>query len=211
MLSLFRHGAMNENQILFELGKTLTENYEILRTVYFNRALSRNSICKWLKLLKTGMRICSTIQGASLLQPLEMLTQLQVSVKWWQGSSVDSQKMADELNMNKETSLQILYGDLRKRRSALSSSHRDSRVSRSNGDSHHSKASSRIIKTTPSFLVTFFSFLRWKMPSKERGSRMLKMLRKMRRSKWEPLPRRHLLTFQNLFRRYEECNKVWRR
>jgi hypothetical protein len=40
---------------------------------------------------------------------------------------------------------------------------------------------------------------------------MLKMLRKMRRSKWEPLPRRHLLTFQNLFRRYEECNKVWRR
>jgi hypothetical protein len=39
----------------------------------------------------------------------------------------------------------------------------------------------------PNFLDCIFSFLRRKLPSKERGSRMLKTLRKLR-FHWRPLP-----------------------
>jgi hypothetical protein len=48
--------------------------------------------------------------------------------------------MSDELNINKETICQILREDLRKR-------------SRSNRDSHHAKASSRLVKTIQVFLI----------------------------------------------------------
>jgi hypothetical protein len=44
-----------------------------------------------------------------------------------------------------------IYG--RGRRSAQSSSHGD----RSNGDSHHAKISSRLVKTIPVFFIAFLS------------------------------------------------------
>jgi hypothetical protein len=67
--------------------------------------------------------------------------------------------MMDELNIKKETIRRIW-------------------TSGSSGHSHHAKASSTLVKTILSFLIAFFSFLRRKLPSKERDIRMLKTSRK---------------------------------
>jgi hypothetical protein len=59
-----------------------------------------------------------------------------------------SKMMADELSMNKKAIRQSstkIYG---RARFAQSSSHTNSWLSGSNGDSHHDKASFRLIKTT---------------------------------------------------------------
>jgi hypothetical protein len=75
----------------------------------------------------------------------------------------------------------------------------DTRMSRKNGGSHHAKVSSRLVKTIPVFLIAFFSFLRWKIPSKEICFRMFKTLRKTWWPNWTPFLRMPLLTvFRNL-------------
>jgi hypothetical protein len=55
----------------------------MLQTVYDNEELSRSSVFEWLNDLKRGVRIFSMIQKAGVLQPLEMQTQSQFSIKWW--------------------------------------------------------------------------------------------------------------------------------
>jgi hypothetical protein len=52
-----------------------------------------------------------------------------------------------EFNISKRTILQSFMKIYGRGRSAQSSSHTDSRTSRSNGDSYHAKASSRLVKT----------------------------------------------------------------
>jgi hypothetical protein len=64
-----------------ELGKTQTETYEMLQSVYGDEALSSSSVFEWCKRLKTGVRIFGMIQQAGVLQPLEMQTQSRMSVK----------------------------------------------------------------------------------------------------------------------------------
>jgi hypothetical protein len=73
-----------------------------------------------------------------------------------------------------------IYGKVR---SAQSSSQTDPRMSRSNGDT----SCQDFIQTcedNPNFLIAFFSFVRWKLPSEERGFRMLKIFRKTWRPNW---------------------------
>jgi hypothetical protein len=65
-----------------KLGKTPTETYEILQTVYGDKALSRSVYLNGLNDLKTGVRIFRMIQEAGVLHPLEMQTQSQMYVKW---------------------------------------------------------------------------------------------------------------------------------
>jgi hypothetical protein len=43
---------MNEYQILFKLGKTSTETYEMLQTVSGDEALCCISVCEWFKQFK---------------------------------------------------------------------------------------------------------------------------------------------------------------
>jgi hypothetical protein len=69
---------------------------------------------------------------------------------------MDFRMMTDELNINEmilQSSMKI-YG---RGRSAQSSTHTNSLMSRSSGDSHHTKASSRLIKTIPVFIEIFSS------------------------------------------------------
>jgi hypothetical protein len=54
----------------------------MLRTVCGDKALSRSSVLIGLNDLKTGVSIFRMIQEASILQPLKMRTQLQISMKW---------------------------------------------------------------------------------------------------------------------------------
>jgi hypothetical protein len=63
--------------------------------------------------------------------------------------------MTNELNVNKETIPQSSMKIYRRRRSAQSSSHTDSRMSRSNGDSYHAKTSFRLVKIILFFLLHF--------------------------------------------------------
>jgi hypothetical protein len=66
----------------FKLGKTPIETYEMLQIVCGDEALSRSSVFGW-NILKTGVRIFRMTQKAGILQPLEMQTQSEMSVKWW--------------------------------------------------------------------------------------------------------------------------------
>jgi hypothetical protein len=63
-----------------KLCKTPTETYVILQTVYDDEALA--VYLNGLNDLKTGVRIFRMTQEAGVLQPLEMQTQSQMSVKW---------------------------------------------------------------------------------------------------------------------------------
>jgi hypothetical protein len=66
-------------------------------------------------------------------------------------------RMADELNINKEGFVKPAMNIYGRGRSAQSSFYIDLRMSRSSRDSHHAKASSRLVKTIP-ILLTAFSF-----------------------------------------------------
>jgi hypothetical protein len=65
-----------------KLGKTPTENYEMLRNVYNDEALSRSNIFEWFKRFKDGRENLQGDQEAGVLEPLEMETQSQMSAKW---------------------------------------------------------------------------------------------------------------------------------
>jgi hypothetical protein len=69
-----------EQEVIIKLcvktGKTLTGTYEMLRTVYGEKALSRSNELEWLDHLNMGVRIFSMIKEIGIL-PLEMQTQLQ--------------------------------------------------------------------------------------------------------------------------------------
>jgi hypothetical protein len=55
---------------------------EMLQTVYIDEALSGSRVLQWFKRFKEGMRIFKMSQESGVLQPLEMQTQSQMSVKW---------------------------------------------------------------------------------------------------------------------------------
>jgi hypothetical protein len=65
-----------------KLGKTPTETYEMLQTVYSDGALSRSSVFEWFKRFEDGREIFRMIQEAGVRQPLEMQTQAQIFMKW---------------------------------------------------------------------------------------------------------------------------------
>jgi hypothetical protein len=67
--------------------------------------------------------------------------------------------MADELNVNKETMRRFSMKIYGRGVSAHSSSHTDSRTSRSYRDPHHAKSSFILVKTIPVFFIVFFSFV----------------------------------------------------
>jgi hypothetical protein len=60
--------------------------------------------------------------------------------------------ISDELNINNDTILQILHEDLRKRKICAMFVPHSLRNERSDGDSHHAKTSSRLLRTFPVFL-----------------------------------------------------------
>jgi hypothetical protein len=66
----------------FKQGKTPTETYEMVQTVYGNEALSRSSVFEWFTRFKTGVRILRMIQEVGVVNHLEMQNQSQMSVKW---------------------------------------------------------------------------------------------------------------------------------
>jgi hypothetical protein len=56
-----------------KLGKTLTESYQILQTVYGGEAVSHSNVFTGLNDLMMGERFISMIQEVGVLQPLKML------------------------------------------------------------------------------------------------------------------------------------------
>jgi hypothetical protein len=54
----------------------------MLETVRDDEALSHSSVFELFKQFKDGREIFIMIQGAGVLQPLEMQTQTQISEKW---------------------------------------------------------------------------------------------------------------------------------
>jgi hypothetical protein len=54
----------------------------MLQTVCGEEGLSRSSVFESFKRLKTDVRIVRIIQKTGVLQPLEMQTQSQITVKW---------------------------------------------------------------------------------------------------------------------------------
>jgi hypothetical protein len=105
-------------------------------------------------------------------------------------------RLSDELYIIRRQFVKSPMKISRRGRSVQSSSHTDSRISRRNRDSHHAKASSRLLKAIPISWL-HFSFLRWKLPSKERGFSMLKALWKTWRLSWMLFLWRPLLTVLN--------------
>jgi hypothetical protein len=92
----------------------------------------------------------------------------------------------DELYKSKETIRQILLEDLRKRK--IYTKFFPSRLT---GEQKQRRLTScqnffQTCQGSPNFLIEFFSFLRWKLPSEERGFRMLKIFIKTWRSNWTP-------------------------
>jgi hypothetical protein len=143
--------AVMEQQVSIKfcvkLGKTPTETYEILQTVYGDEALNRNSVFEWFKQFKDGRedlqddprsRRPSTSRNTDTMENVrEVVTR----------SSIDSEYvMLDESNINKETIHQILHEYLQKRNICAKFV---SWMSRSSGDSHHA----RLVKTNPVFLI----------------------------------------------------------
>jgi hypothetical protein len=66
----------------FKLGKTPTEIYEMLQ---LSMVMKLEIVAMYLLCfnhLKTSMKIFRMIQEAGVLEPLEMQTQLQMSMKW---------------------------------------------------------------------------------------------------------------------------------
>jgi transposase len=103
-------------KLCVKLGKTPTETYEMLQNVYGDEALSRSSIFGWFKRFKDGRDDLqddprsgspSTSRNADTIANVrEMVTRdLRLILRM----------MLDELEINKETILQILHEDLRKR------------------------------------------------------------------------------------------------
>jgi transposase len=106
------------------LGKTPTETYEMLQTVYGDEALSRSSVLEWFKRFRDGRedlqdgpnsgRPSNSRNADTIANVREMVTR---------GSRLTLRMMSDELNVNKgrfiKSSMKI-YG---RGRSAQSSSH----------------------------------------------------------------------------------------
>jgi transposase len=129
-----------------KLGKTPTETYEILQSVYDDEALSHSSVLvfEWFKRFKDGREDLqddprsgrpSTSQNSdTIVNVREMVTR-------------DLEMMSDELNIKSSPKI---YG---RKKSDQSLSHTVSQMSRSSGDSYHAKTSSRLVKTIPVFLI----------------------------------------------------------
>jgi hypothetical protein len=60
-----------------------TETYEMLQLSMVMKPQVIAVYLNGLNNLKTSVRIFRTIQEAGVLQPLEMQTQLQMSMEWW--------------------------------------------------------------------------------------------------------------------------------
>jgi hypothetical protein len=65
----------------FKLSKRPIEIYAMLQTVSDDEALRCSRVFEWFKLSKTALRIIRMIQGACVLQPLEVQGRSQMSVK----------------------------------------------------------------------------------------------------------------------------------
>jgi transposase len=100
-----------------KLGKTPTETYEMLQTVYGGKVLSRSSVFEWFKRCKDGRedlqdyprsRRPSTSRNAGTIANVrEIVTR---------DRPLTLRIMSDELNINKEMIRHILHEDLRKRK-----------------------------------------------------------------------------------------------
>jgi transposase len=133
-----------------KLGRTPTETYEMLKTVHGDEALSRNSVLEWFKRFKDKREdLQDDPRSGRLSTPRNADTIANVCEMATRDLRLTLRMISDELNINKETIRQIFHEDLRKRKI----SHTISRMSRSNGDSHHAKTSSRLVKTIPVLLI----------------------------------------------------------
>jgi hypothetical protein len=113
----------------------------------------------------------------------------------------------DELNINKETIYQSYMKIYGTRKFSQSSSHIDEQTSRSNGDSHHAKTSSRLVKTIPHFFITFFSFL----PYKKKGFQDAEDLKKTMMAELNAVPLAAFADyFQNFLKQFNKCTQVGR-
>jgi hypothetical protein len=133
----------------------------VLHTVYGDEVLSRSRVSEWLKWFKDGRedlqndprsRCPSTSRNSDTIANIhEAVTR---------GRRLAIRMMADELNISNDTIRQSSMKIYRRGRSARSSVHTDSRMNRSNGESHHAKVSSRLVSKIPISLLHFISFLR---------------------------------------------------
>jgi hypothetical protein len=140
-----------------KLGKTPTESYEMLQTVYGDEVISCSSVFEWFKRFKYGSEglqddprsgCPSTSQNADTITNIcKMMAQ---------DRRLTLIMMLDELNINKDTIHQVLHEDLWKRKicgkfvpPGLMDEQNQRRLT-----------SSRLGKTIPFFLIAFFSFLR---------------------------------------------------
>jgi hypothetical protein len=131
-------------------------NLRSVATLDGNEVLSHSSALEWFKRFKEEREDLqgdprsgcpSTSRSADIVANVhEMMTR---------DRRLTLGRLSDELNINKETIHQILHEDLRNGSSAQSSSHTDSWMSRSKGNSHHAKTSYRLLKKTPIFMITF--------------------------------------------------------
>jgi transposase len=100
-----------------KLGKTPTETYQMLQTVYGDEALCHSSVCEWFKRFKDGRGDLqddprngrpSTSRNADTIANVR-----EMAIR---DPRLTLKMMSDELNINKKTIRQILHEDLRKRK-----------------------------------------------------------------------------------------------
>jgi hypothetical protein len=152
----------------------------MLHTLYGDETLSRSSVFKCYKQFKEGRK---DLQGdprngrPSTPRTADTIANVLEMVTWDRRLTLEM--MPDELNTNKETIRQILHEDLRRGKiCAKSVPHRLA------DEQKQRRLASRqgfiqACQDNTSFLDCIFSFLRWKLPSKERDFKMLKMLREI--------------------------------
>jgi hypothetical protein len=96
--------------------------------------------------------------------------------------------MVDEFNINKETICQPSMKICRTGRSAQNSSHTDSWTSITSRDTHHDKASSRLVKTIPIFFIAYFLFPKVKTALKGKKFQDVEDIKKNMMSKLNIVP-----------------------
>jgi hypothetical protein len=137
-----------------KLSKTPTKTYEMLQTVYGDVALGRRSVSKWFKRFKDGHedlqddaksgRPSTSRNAYTIANGREMVIR---------DRRLTLRMMSDELTSTRRRFVKSSMNIYGRGRSAQSSSHTVSWMSRSNGDSHYATTSSRLVKTIPVFLT----------------------------------------------------------
>jgi transposase len=100
-----------------KLSKTTREAYEMLQTGHGDEVLSRSSVFEWFKRLKDGpedLQDDPRSGGPSTSRNADTIANVREMVT--RDRRLTLRMMSNELNISKETILQILHEDLRKRK-----------------------------------------------------------------------------------------------